>query len=280
MTGLRAIGPAGFFFAYMAATLVAPAGYVVWSSLNTPTGLGFDRYITVLTDSFYLRGFRNSVGLSVLTAVEAALGGAVLAGAFPYALPTGSKRALLTLSNLATNFGGVSLAFAFIALLGTNGMLTIALRELFGIDLYPGFDIASFAGLNLVYIYHLTPFAFLIMLPAFRGIRQQWVEAALTLGATRRQFWRYVGLPVLWPSFLAILILTFANAFGTYSTAMALTVGRVNLIPLQIGFLFGEAAFDTELADALAVLMITTTSLCILAYRMLAKRSALWLQTT
>jgi putative spermidine/putrescine transport system permease protein len=264
----------------MAATLVAPAGYVVWSSLNTPTGLGFDRYITVLTDSFYLRGFRNSVGLSVLTAVEAALGGAVLAGAFAYALPTGSKRALLTLSNLATNFGGVSLAFAFIALLGTNGMLTIALRELFGIDLYPGFDIASFAGLNLVYIYHLTPFAFLIMLPAFRGIRQQWVEAALTLGATRRQFWRYVGLPVLWPSFLAILILTFANAFGTYSTAMALTVGRVNLIPLQIGFLFGEAAFDTELADALAVLMITTTSLCILAYRMLAKRSALWLQTT
>jgi putative spermidine/putrescine transport system permease protein len=242
--------------------------------------LGFDRYITVLTDPFYLRGFRNSVGLSVLTAVEAALGGAVLAGAFAYALPTGSKRALLTLSNLATNFGGVSLAFAFIALLGTNGMLTIALRELFGIDLYPGFDIASFAGLNLVYIYHLTPFAFLIMLPAFRGIRQQWVEAALTLGATRRQFWRYVGLPVLWPSFLAILILTFANAFGTYSTAMALTVGRVNLIPLQIGFLFGEAAFDTELADALAVLMITTTSLCILAYRMLAKRSALWLQTT
>jgi ABC-type uncharacterized transport system permease subunit len=85
---------------------------------------------------------------------------------------------------------------------------------------------------------------------------------------------------VLWPSFLAILILTFANAFGTYSTAMALTVGRVNLIPLQIGFLFGEAAFDTELADALAVLMITTTSLCILAYRMLAKRTALWLQTT
>ena len=167
MTALRAIGPAGSFFAYMAATLVAPAGYLVWSSLNTPTGLGFDRYITVLTDPFYLRGFRNSVGLSVLTAVEAALGGAALAGAFAYALPTGSKRALLTLSNLATNFGGVSLAFAFIALLGTNGMLTIALRELFGMDLYPGFDIASFAGLNLVYIYHLTPFAFLIMYPPF-----------------------------------------------------------------------------------------------------------------
>jgi len=61
---------------------------------------------------------------------------------------------------------------------------------------------------------------------------------------------------------------------------MALTVGRVNLIPLQIGFLFGEAAFDTELADALAVLMIITTSLCIVAYRALSRRTSIWLQNT
>jgi ABC-type uncharacterized transport system permease subunit len=40
-------------------------------------------------------------------------------------------------------------------------------------------------GLNLVYLYHLTPFVFLVTLPAFRGIRRQWIEAALTLGATR-----------------------------------------------------------------------------------------------
>ena len=276
----RAVGPAGAFFVYMAATLVAPTAYLIWSSVNTPTGLGLERYITVLTDPFYLRGFRNSFGLSLLTALEASAAGALLAGSFAYSLPIRSKRLLLAFSNLATNLGGVSLAFAFIALMGTNGMLTIGLRELFGINLYPGFDVASFAGLNLVYVYHLTPFAFLILLPAFRGIRQQWIEAALTLGATRSQFWRHVGVPVLWPSFLAIFILTFANAFGTYSTAMALTVGRVNLIPLQIGFLFGEAAFDTELADALAVLMIITTSLCIVAYRALSRRTSIWLQNT
>jgi putative spermidine/putrescine transport system permease protein len=117
------------------------------------------------------------------------------------------------------------------------------------------------------------------MLPAVRAIRQQWIEAAVTLGATRIQFWIYVGVPVLWPSFLAILILTFANAFGTYSIAMALTVGRVNLIPLQIGFLFGEAAFDQELADALAVLMVLTTSVCIVVYRSLSARTARWVES-
>ena len=262
----------------MAAMLVAPTAYLLWSSVSTPDGLSLERYITVLTDPFYLRGFRNSFALSLLTAIEASVVGALMAGSFVYYLPFQSRKALLTLSNLATNLGGVSLAFAFIALMGTNGMMTIALREMLGVDIYPEFDVASFAGLNLVYIYHLIPFAFLIMLPAFRAIRQQWIEAALTLGATRVQFWTYVGLPVLWPSFLAILILTFANAFGTYSTAMALTVGRVNLIPLQIGFLFGEAAFDRELADALAVLMILTTSLCIVAYRALSMRTARWAQ--
>jgi putative spermidine/putrescine transport system permease protein len=276
LSWLRGIGPAGAFFVYMAAMLVAPTAFLLWSSVSTPDGLSFERYITVLTDPFYLRGFRNSFALSLLTAIEASVAGALMAGSFVYYLPFRSRKALLTLSNLATNLGGVSLAFAFIALMGTNGMMTIALREMLGVDIYPEFDVASFAGLNLVYIYHLIPFAFLIMLPAFRAIRQQWIEAALTLGATRVQFWTYVGLPVLWPSFLAILILTFANAFGTYSTAMALTVGRVNLIPLQIGFLFGEAAFDRELADALAVLMILTTSLCIVAYRALSMRTARW----
>jgi putative spermidine/putrescine transport system permease protein len=278
LSWLRGIGPAGAFFVYMAAMLVAPTAYLLWSSVSTPDGLSLERYITVLTDPFYLRGFRNSFALSLLTAIEASVVGALMAGSFVYYLPFQSRKALLTLSNLATNLGGVSLAFAFIALMGTNGMMTIALREMLGVDIYPEFDVASFAGLNLVYIYHLIPFAFLIMLPAFRAIRQQWIEAALTLGATRVQFWTYVGLPVLWPSFLAILILTFANAFGTYSTAMALTVGRVNLIPLQIGFLFGEAAFDRELADALAVLMILTTSLCIVAYRALSMRTARWAQ--
>jgi putative spermidine/putrescine transport system permease protein len=52
-----------------------------------------------------------------------------VAAAFTYAMPVRSRKALLTLTNIATNLGGVSLAFAFVALLGTNGMLTIMLRS-------------------------------------------------------------------------------------------------------------------------------------------------------
>jgi putative spermidine/putrescine transport system permease protein len=214
----------------------------------------------------------------VLTALEATLAGTLLAATFTYARRLPSRNALLTLTNVAANLGGVSLAFAFVALLGTNGMLTLLLRQGVGVELYPEFSLVSLTGLNLVYLYFLMPFVFLVVLPAFRGIRRQWIEAAVTLGATRGQFWWHVGIPVIWPSVLAVFILTFANAFGTYSTAMALTVGRVNLIPLQIGFLFGESAFDTELADALSVLMIVVTSACVVAYRLFSRRTARWLR--
>jgi putative spermidine/putrescine transport system permease protein len=276
---LRGLGPASVFFLYMGLVLVAPSVYLVWSSVSVEgSQLTLERYTRVLTDPFYLRGFQNSLVLSLLTAVEATLAGTLLAATFAYGTRLPFRRSLLTLTNVAANLGGVSLAFAFVALLGTNGMMTIILRESAGISLYPRFSLVSLAGLNLVYLYFLLPFAFLVVLPAFRAVRRQWIEAALTLGATRRQFWWHVGLPVLWPSILAVFILTFANAFGTYSTAMALTVGRVNLIPLQIGFLFGEAAFDTELADALSVLMIAVTTGCVLAYRGLSRRTARWLR--
>jgi putative spermidine/putrescine transport system permease protein len=275
---LRRLGPAGVFFLYMGLTLVAPSAFLVWNSVSGEGKLlTFERYARVLTDPFYLRGFQNSVVLSLLTALEATAVGTLLAAAFTYAQRVPFRKSLLTLTNVAANLGGVSLAFAFVALLGTNGMLTIILREAFGVGLYPRFSLVSLAGLNLVYLYFLTPFVLLVVLPAFRGIRRQWIEAALTLGATQRQFWWHVGIPVLWPSVLAVFILTFANAFGTYSTAMALTVGRVNLIPLQIGFLFGEAAFDTELADALSVLMILVTTACVVAYRGFSRRTAKWL---
>ena len=277
MPALRRIGPAGVFFLYMGLMLVAPAAYLVWSSVTDDQGaFTLRRYTQVLGDRLYLRGFQNSVLLSLLTAIEATLLGTVLAATLTFSRLIPFRTLLVTLTNVAAHLGGVSLAFAFIALLGVNGMLTIFLREALGIGLYPEFNLVSLAGLNLVYVYFLTPFALLIVLPAFGGIRRHWVEAAATLGATRWQFWWHIGIPVMLPAVLAVFILTFANAFGTYSTAMALTVGRVNLMPLQIGFLFSEAAFDRELADALSVLMILITTACVVAYRLILRRTARW----
>jgi putative spermidine/putrescine transport system permease protein len=251
----------------------------VWSSVIDDNGsLTLARYVQVLTDGLYLRGFQNSLVLSALTAIESTLLGTLLAAAFTFSPNIPFRNTLVTLTNVAAHLGGVSLAFAFVALLGVNGMVTIFLRTVAGISLYPEFNLVSLLGLNLVYVYFLTPFALLVVLPAFRGIRRHWIEASATLGASRWQFWWHIGIPVMRPAVLAVFILTFVNAFGTYSTAMALTVGRINLMPLQIGFLFSEAAFDKELADALSVIMIVITSGCIVAYRLMLNNTARWLR--
>ena len=118
-------------------------------------------------------------------------------------LPSWLRSATLTFSGVASNFAGVPLAFAFIATLGRLGLVTILLRDVFGINIYSlGFNILSFWGLTLTYLYFQIPLMIVIITPAIDGLKKEWGEAAATLGATNWQYWRMVVIPVLWPSFL------------------------------------------------------------------------------
>ena len=75
----------------------------------------------------------------------------------------------------------------------------------------------------------------LVIAPALDGLRREWREAALNLGAGPSQYWRHVALPVLMPSLLGAILLLFGSAFGAYATAYALTSGQLPLVPLLIG---------------------------------------------
>src|SRR5207248_7433154 len=116
--------------------------------------------------------------------------------------PRWIRSVLTTFSGVAANFGGIPLAFAFIATLGTIGVATTFLRVQLGIDIYGnGFSLFSKTGVEVVYMYFQLPLMILVIAPAIDGLRREWREAASNLGASSWQFWRYVGLPVLMPSF-------------------------------------------------------------------------------
>ncbi len=70
----------------------------------------------------------------------------------------------------------------------------------------------------------------LIIAPAIDGLKQEWREAAENMGATPRQYWRRVALPILTPSILGTMILLFGNAFGAQATAYQLTGGTLNIV--------------------------------------------------
>jgi putative spermidine/putrescine transport system permease protein len=85
-------------------------------------------------------------------------------------LPGGVRSAVMTFSGVASNFAGVPLAFAFIATLGRLGLVTIILKTVFGFDIYStGFNLLSFWGLTITYLYFQIPLMILIIAPAVDG---------------------------------------------------------------------------------------------------------------
>ncbi|MEU3911693.1 ABC transporter permease subunit [Streptomyces sp. NPDC029721] len=223
----------------------------------------------------YLGSLTGSVQLSALTALLATLIGVLIAQALVTSRSTALRSAALTASGVLANFGGVPLAFAFIATAGISGVVT-RLADLTGL----GWDLYSFTGLTVVYLYFLIPLMVLVIVPALDGLRPQWREAARNNGATGWQYWRHVGLPVLAPSLLGGFVLLFGTAFAAHATAAALVGGSVPLVTLKIAdALSGNVLTGQEnVALALGLDMILIAGLVMAVYLPLQRRSARWLR--
>jgi putative spermidine/putrescine transport system permease protein len=193
--------------------------------------------------------------------------------------PRWIRPTLTTFAGVAANFAGVPLAFAFAATLGSTGVITVFLAG-HGVALYSnGFTLFSFTGLVLVYTYFQLPLMILIISPSLDGLRRQWREAATNLGASTFQFWLWVGIPILWPSLLAAMVLLFGNAFSAYATAYALVGSQINLVPIIIGSVVsGNLTSDPQFGDALALGMVVIIGISVALYLLLQRRSNRWLR--
>ncbi|NYE35418.1 putative spermidine/putrescine transport system permease protein [Nocardioides cavernae] len=242
-------------------------------------GLTFGN-LDALTSEAALTALKGSLVLSATTAVIGALLGALLAY-LVVSLPTSSllRRTTLAISGVLAQFGGVVLAFAWIATIGPVGILTKALSDLLGADLY-GPWLFDIPGLVVVYCYFQIPLMVIVFAPAFEGLRPQWREAATNLGASTWDYWRHVAIPLLTPAFLGATLLLFANAFAAYATAAVLVSQGQPIVPLLIRqaitseVLLGQA----NVGFALALEMIVVVTLVMLAYNMLLKRTSRWMR--
>ena len=223
--------------------------------------------------------------ISIEISLASAIGGAIVGFFLAYAvvlggLPRWLRPTLMTFSGVASNFAGVPLAFAFLATLGRTGLVTVLLIKLFDFNIYStGFNLLSFWGLTLTYLYFQIPLMVLILTPALDGLKREWREASAILGATHWQYWRYVALPVLWPSLLGTTLLLFANAFGAVATAYALTGSSLNIVTILLyAQIRGDVLHNQNLGYALALGMILITGLSNGAYIWLRARSERWLK--
>jgi putative spermidine/putrescine transport system permease protein len=257
-----------------------PAVIIIQGSFtDSITGaITLNNYQRMLSQAQNLHAFQTSIYLSLSSALVGAVFG-FLAAYGVYRLRTGWLRNFLVgFSSITANFAGVPLAFAFIATLGANGFMTVAIHNWFHVNLYDiGFNLYTLGGLVLVYTYFQLPLMILVMIPALNGLRPEWREAATNLGASGFTYWRRVALPILMPSLIAATMLLFANSFGAYATAYALAQGAINIVPILISFVVaGNIQIDTGLGNALAVGMIVVLLAAVSLHTVLVRRASVW----
>jgi putative spermidine/putrescine transport system permease protein len=269
------------FFTFALMFLILPTSFLAVGAFQDGEGHPTLRNLVDLFQPTILRAYLISLQVSAASAV----GGAVIGFFLAYAAIAGGvarwvRPTLLTFSGVASNFAGVPLAFAFLATLGRTGLVTALLVQLFGFNLYgTGFNLLSFWGLALTYLYFQIPLMVLIMAPAIDGLRREWREASANLGASAWEYWRYIALPILWPTLLGTALLLFANAFGAVATAYALTGSSLNIVTILLfAQIRGDVLHNQNLGYALALGMILITGLSNAGYIWLRSRSERWLK--
>lgn len=267
------------FFLFSLLFLIGPVLYLVTGAFQNADGaFTFDNIIALGSPNI-VASFSLSIRLSLLSALMGATAGLLLGHAVILGgLPVWVRNAFTTFSGVASNFAGVPLAFAFIATLGRLGLVTVLLRDLFGFNLYAtGFNLFSFVGLSLVYLYFQLPLMFLIIAPALDGLKSEWREAAEIMGATRRQYWQMVGLPILTPTILGCFLLLFANAFGTLATVYALMGSGFDVVPIVLfQQIRGNVLYNPNLGYALALGMVVIMGVSNTLYLVLRNRAERW----
>lgn len=268
------------FFAFVTIFLILPIIQNTIVSFQPGGEFGFDSLAKLFTSDQIRESFMLSTQLSLVTAFIGGIIGLALGWALVTAPgPKWLKGLVNSYSALASQSGGVPLAYAFVATLGAQGVLTKMINDISG-GAMADFKLASFTGVAIVYLYFQFPLMAIVMVPALQGLKKSWFEAATSLGATRWQYIKDVVVPILTPSLLSSFLLLFANSFAAYATAYALAGGGLNLVPIQIGFyISGDVLSDESLAAALVTGMIIVVVIAMSLRAVIERRSRGWLDS-
>ncbi|MDR3161787.1 MAG: ABC transporter permease subunit [Spirochaetaceae bacterium] len=237
---------------------------MVITGFRSPRGGGFtfQNYKDIFTQAIYLAAIRNSCFLSFLSAFI----GLIISFATALSLSKISERSkgrFMSFLNMVSNFAGLPLSLAFMIMLGNAGVMVLILRTL-GFDIGRYFNLFSRQGLLLLYVYFQIPLGTLLMIPGFQAIRTEWKESSDLMRANSLQFWWYVGLPMLIPSFAGTYGMLFANALTAYATPYMVMSTNYPLLPLKVTTMFtGEVARQPEMGSALSLVMISIMLLVI-----------------
>jgi putative spermidine/putrescine transport system permease protein len=272
------------FAAYVLLFLAVPAVLAVGSGFFDNAGAFTFANLAAFANPQILAAFWASIWISAVTAIIGAVIGAFVCFALMGTKPEGFLRSSVdSASSVLAQFGGVMLAFAFIATIGTQGLITKGLVGLgLTTNVFNNFNgggvlLYQIPGLVIPYLYFQVPLMVLTFMPAMSGLKATWGEANATLGGTRFSYWTRIAMPILAPAFFGSLILLFANSFSSYATAAAL-LSQGGIVPLTIRQqLTSETVIGVaNVAGVLALGMVVVMVVLMTAYSALQRRASRW----
>jgi multiple sugar transport system permease protein len=268
-TVLAFIGPAVFALAVVG---IAPLCYAIWKSLHyfnltkraQERFVGLDNYITVLTDPVFWQAMRRTAALFFLAVpVEIALGLiiALLLHRPGLTLFKAITRLSLVLP-MATTYAVVGL-LAQVMLNQKYGVINQLLGFL-GISPinFIGDPHNAFLGVLLWDIWQWTPFVALVLLAGLSTVPPEIEEATQLETRSGWTMLRYMQLPFLIPSFVAILILRTADTLKLFDMPFTMTRGGPGSATEFIAILIervGNRQFDIGMASAQSMILLVIT---------------------
>ena len=237
--------------------IILPIGWLFYMSfIGRDETLSLDNYRRIWESKAYLRIFKTTFQISVLTTLLCA----VLGYPLTYFMSQLSKKwANICLIGVLIPFWTSLLVrtYAWLVLLQKKGLINTLAVD-WGLWSEPIKFVHNTSGTLIGMVHIMLPFLILPLYANMRTIDKDCLKAAANLGATpTRAFWT-VFFPLSLPGLFAGLLIVFVLCLGFYVTPALLGGGKVIMVAMKISDNI-ELYYSWGAASALGVVLLVVT---------------------
>lgn len=249
-----------------------PLALVLYRSVyNQETGqITLEYFTRFFSRKYFTNTLLNSFKVTITSTFVASVLGIAMAYITRSTKIAGSKwlNILIVVSYLSPPFIG---AYAWVQLLGRNGLITNILNNSLGLN-YQG--IYGFAGIVLVFSLQSFPLVYMYVAGALKNLDNSLNEAAESLGSSTLDRILNVILPLILPTLLASGLLVFMRVFSDFGTPMLIGEGYRTFPVVLYSTFMGEVAQDDNFAAALCLIIMFITLFLFFLQRYIASKTS------
>ena len=250
--------------------LLYPLSLLLKMAFSDGVHFTLENFAKFFSRKYYSITLLNSFKVSIAATIASVAVGVVLGYFMSVFKIRGAKllRMCIVMATMSAPFVG---AYAWIMLLGRNGVITESLSRLFGITMP---DIYGFNGILLVFVTQLFPLVFLYVQGAMSKMDASLLEASENLGCTGFKRFFKVVLPLISPTVLAGALLVFVRAMSDFGTPMLIGEGYRTFTVILYNEFVGEVSQNKGFASAIAIIAILITMVVYFSQNIVAKKQA------